>query len=249
MPLIIYAIFDSINYIDSFSSYVDAISLKSKIKLEIISTSTLSAIVSRTTDEKKQACQNDVMIYATIIGDIAAKYSILPMRYGSIVSSPFDVTELLNNHNETFVTIIKKINDKEEYSLRILYSHHDKEKNNIEDLFDLPQNVPDILHGNTDSKKYLLNKYIKHLSEEKRLQYIDKIQSIVACNLQKITDLIVYNKQTTTGFIVDAVFMIERSKKSELLDLVIQMQTLFSEHNVVLSGPWPPYNFSSINIG
>ena len=94
----------------------------------------------------------------------------------------------------------------------------------------------------------MLKKYQEHIVEEKRLKYIEKIQSAITEDLKKITDVVDFNKRATSGCIIDAVLLIERAAKNELLSLVAEMQSRYPEHNVILTGPWPPYNFAQIKL-
>ena len=138
--------------------------------------------------------------------------------------------------------------NKEEYSLRILFSHEHHSAIFNEECGDVPQSLTGILQGDSETKNYLLKKYQKHRAEEKRLQYIEKIHSFVAQDLKKITEFVDFNKRLSPALIVDAVLLIERSAKGELLSLVAHIQSIYPQYNVILTGPWPPYNFAQIKL-
>ena len=63
-----------------------------------------------------------------------------------------------------------------------------------------------------------------------------------------ITDYIDFNKSLSPAFIIDAVLLIDKSKKSKLLDIVVNLRAMFPMHNVMLTGPWPAYNFTKTKI-
>jgi len=247
MPVIVYAVFDSRQINDTLSS-IDVLPSGSSVELEFISANELTAIVSVQTVNKPPDNQQEVLAYAGIVDKISTKYSILPMRYGSVVASYTDVPVLLEKNSDLIRNVLNKITNKEEYSLRILFSnqHHSDIFN--EECVDVPQSLPGILHGDTETKNYLLKKYQKHRAEEKRIQYVEKIQSFVAQDLKKITEYVDFNKRLSPALIVDAVLLVERSAKGELLSLVAQIQSMYPQYNVILTGPWPPYNFAQIKL-
>jgi hypothetical protein len=65
---------------------------------------------------------------------------------------------------------------------------------------------------------------------------------------KKITEFVNIKKILSPGFIIDAVLLIAKSSRPQLLSLVTHMQYLYPQHNVILTGPWPAYYFAQINI-
>jgi hypothetical protein len=55
-------------------------------------------------------------------------------------------------------------------------------------------------------------------------------------------------KMTTATTIIDAVFLIEKDKKAELVRAIEDMQGKYSELNFILTGPWPPYSFVDVTL-
>ena len=248
MPIIIYAIFDTTVINESISYFIEKLSIESSIQFELLSSPELTAVVSIRKAEKPARSREEVLNYAGIVDKLAQKYSILPMRYDSVVSSYEDVTALLEKNSQSILEVLKRIINKEEYSLRILFSHQNQDAEFNEGSADVAQLLPGILRGDSKNKQYLLKKYQKHIIEEMRIRYIEKIQSLVIRDLQKITEFIEFNKKVSAAFIIDAVILIDKSSKCELLAFVASLQSIYPEHNVILTGPWPPYNFTQIKL-
>ncbi|NMW20786.1 MAG: GvpL/GvpF family gas vesicle protein [Chlorobiaceae bacterium] len=246
MSIIIYAIIDSLQLKKRIVDTDELLNEDSEDNIEFISTDTLTAIVSFEKENKQIPSQEDLLSYASVVDKIAKKYSILPMRYGSILESYNDVIALLEKNSESFLEVLKKINNKEEFSIRVLFSS--QKQISTEDGIIVKQTFPDILQGESQSKKYLQSKYEEHIIEERRLHYIEKIQSLLLYDLQKISPFIEFKKNPTTAFIIDAVVLIERTKRNKLLELVAAVQAMYPEHNVILTGPWPAYNFTQMKI-
>ncbi len=248
MSVIVYAILDSNQVNNSSSPGIGSFSSGTGVELEFVSANTLTAIVSSQPDNTLSTSRQEVLAYAEIVDDISKKYSILPMRYGSVVPSCTDVTALLEKNSELFIKALNRVMNKEEYSLRLFFSHQYQRTPVHEQSPDITCSSPDILLGGTENKNYLLKKYHQHRAEEKHVQYIENIQSAVARDLKKITDIVDFKKRSTSGCIIDAVLLIDRVAKNELLAFVADMQSIYPEHNVILTGPWPPYNFAQIKL-
>ena len=248
MPIIIYAILDTTVINESISYFIEKLSIESSIQFKLLSSHELTAVVSIRTAEKSATSREELLIYAGIIDKLSQKYSVLPMRYGSVVSSHEGVTDLLEKNSESILRVLKKIMNKEEYSLRILFSHKHQDAEFNEGSADVAQLLPGILLGNSENKQYLLKKYQKHIIEEMRSKYIEKIQSLVIRDLRNITEFIEFNKKVSLAFVIDAVILIDKSVKCELLAFVASLQSMYPEHNVILTGPWPVYNFAKIKL-
>lgn len=248
MPLTVYAVFYSSQLNDSIPPEIDLFSPESNVKLEYISANKLTAIVSLQTQKNPVYSQQEVLAYASTVEKISKLYSILPMRFGSVVGSIEDLINLLQKYSDSFFEALDRVINKEEYSLRLLFSHQYQSDNLNIEATENDQVTPAILLGNSDTKNYLLKKYQKHIVEEQRHQFIENIQSIVAQDIKKITEIFVFKKRVTPAIILDAVLLIDRSAKSELLALATHIQCRYPEHNVIMTGPWPPYNFAQIKL-
>ena len=98
MPIIMYAILDTRVNNEDISHFIEHLSFESNIQFELISSHELTAVVSIQTESKSAISQADVLTYAGLVDIIAQKHSILPMRYGSVVSSYADITNLLDKN-------------------------------------------------------------------------------------------------------------------------------------------------------
>jgi len=247
MSIVIYAIID-INRITDISIFTNSLIEKFGINFDSISTSNLTAIISSETAETIKTGQESVLKYATIIDYIARNYSILPLRFGSIVATLDEGINLLVKNSDIFITTLNKVYNKEEYSIRVFTSqqHHDSSLNTTSPS--TTPNIPQILLGTTKSKNYLLKKFQIHVTEESKNSYADQLKSAFIVNLQTLTHLFDFKKSLSPECVMDVVLLIERPKRDNLIDIVSDMQLKYPENNIILTGPWPPYNFTHIKI-
>ena len=248
MPYILYAILYS-GIADGKDEYnIKQLAQKTNKDIRVYSVNNLSVVVAYSFVVNTEISQKEILGYGDILESLSRNYSLLPMRYGSSLASYEQISILLKNNNEAFNKALSLINNKQEYSLRILFSpgsqtfYKDTENNHSVD------NFPGLLCGNTPNKQYLRNKYINHSHEEIISKYNDEVKNAFAYEIKLLTPYVFFNKPRTSSFILDAAVLIDKNKSSELIDIAVHMQALYPQHNVLLTGPWPAYTFTNIKI-
>ncbi|MEI6692578.1 MAG: GvpL/GvpF family gas vesicle protein [Chlorobium sp.] len=245
MSIIIYAIAELYDLQSNKTLDFEAINSDSNIELETIQFDNLTAIVSRQDKNDISINKEDVLTYSKIIENIAQNLTILPMRYNSLVASDNEVINILTKNYSSFNDAIKTLYNKDEYSIRFLSSYKNSTDITIKEKNEL---VPDILKGDSSSKIYLINKYMHHKQEELHTQYQKETQEKIKSEVEKITTQVIFKKPLTEAIIIDLVLLIEKERKNELLQFVSDLQSIYPQHNILLTGPWPPYNFAQIKV-
>ena len=87
-----------------------------------------------------------------------------------------------------------------------------------------------------------------HKQEELHTQYQKETQEKIKSEVEKITTQVIFKKPLTEAIIIDLVLLIEKERKNELLQFVSDLQSIYPQHNILLTGPWPPYNFAQIKV-
>ncbi len=245
MQIMIYAIIESRFIDNSIYRLLDSLSLEIGVAFDLVTHNSLSAIISREYDKSRLITKDILLRYAGIIDKLSQAVSLLPMRYGSALPSCSEVVTLLQCNSDSFLDTLNKINNKDEYSFRVLFSSEHQSAFS-EDNIEVAVTFPGVLLGDSENKKYLRQKFKTHAIEEKRLQYIENIRSVFISALHAVTHDFDFNKTVSSAIIFDAVLLVERLKRDELLSLVRTMQSQYPDHNLILTGPWPPYSFSQI---
>ncbi len=232
---------------DGITHLIDLLSHEVSMEFEIIADNELAAIISHNPDSTSVITREVLLCYANIIDRFSQLVSLIPMRFGSVVPSISDVINLLYINSASILKVLTKIRNTDEYSLRFLFSTEPPSLIPV-DAVDVSASLPGVLHGDSEIKKYLREKYKRHITDENRLQYIENVKTIFISSLQTVIQDVQFKKTLSTAFILDAVLLVEKAKKDQLLSFVKSIQFRYPEHNVILTGPWPPYNFSQINI-
>ena len=248
MPFVVYSIIDNTVCVVDLAHISNELSHKFNMNFEFAEYKNLSALVSFVKKKDTGTTRDEVLCYASIIDAMAAMCPVLPMRFGSVLDSYNDVLEYLSRNADAFIRSLALISNKDEYSVKVLFSqsYHEDPVGNTS--CNDPQPLPDILNGTNLAREYLSNKYKDYLSDKKKHQYTEQVKSYFMSQALAITDYIDFNKSLSPAFIIDAVLLIDKSKKSKLLDIVVNLRAMFPMHNVMLTGPWPAYNFTKTKI-
>ena len=246
MQKIIYAFLDSRDNRDAISSMLSHISLEYGCNLELLSYNDISAVYSEKVENSLNSSKSDILNYASLIEKLFMLYTVLPVRYGSVIDSSYGIASLIKNNYEVFLKTINQVFSKDEYSIKVLLQHN---VNNIL-ISDSEQlnSIPDGIVGDTPVRNYLANKYALYLGEEVKRKNIDTYKILINNELQSLTNCFRFKNNPLPSIVIDLVLLLERSQKQALFDFVKKLQDLLYGHNILLTGPWPPYNFSNIEL-
>jgi len=210
----------------------------------------ISAIISDVTEKQLIANKQRAMEFALVIDQLAQKYTLLPMRFGSMMDSADSVLEMLERNEVEIEDSLKKVKNKWEYGLKVLCDRQ-KLKEELaakQNASNLNQVKPENSSNNSVYKTYVLKKLSEHRAEEQIISFVDLILTEIRSHLQELKAVDKCKKVTNDTTLIDAVFLLDKKKKKEVINLVKDLQQKYLQLNFLLTGPWPPYNFVEINI-
>lgn len=219
-------------------------------ELVAVSFDQISAIVCDIRKADLIANQANVITFAHVIEPLEQLYPLLPMRFGSILESTGSVQKMLEENYAEFRNNLQKVENKSEFGLKIFC---DTEKLKAElttktKVGGETSQKPDT--GSKDSvfREYVNQKLKAHRLEEMLLSYIDSIVAEFTGFMVRLNAEKKIKKMTTATTIIDAVFLLEKDKKAELVQAIEDMQNKYPGLNFMLTGPWPPYSFVDITL-
>ena len=250
MEKLIYAILDAKNADDLLNNRLNGMHGTGGSKLYFLQGREVLAVVG---DLNKAAFVPDTtsaLGYAGVIENLVQDFTLLPMRFGSVMDSAAAIEGMLANNNDIFLRNLSQVNGKLEYGLKVFCDVdglRSKLKNNAEKdslLFSPPASA----NQNSVYKDYILQKLSAHRLEEQLMSFVDSVITEVG----KLTDALNITKKTRkmTGesIIADCVMLMEKDKKAALIRAVEVLQNQFTDLNFILTGPWPPYSFIEFTI-
>ncbi|MDP2336263.1 MAG: GvpL/GvpF family gas vesicle protein, partial [Bacteroidota bacterium] len=219
-------------------------------ELVAVSFDQISAVVSDLEKADLIANQTNAFAFASVIENVEQQYPLLPMRFGSIMESTDSVQQMLEKNYPEFQNNLQKVENKSEFGLKIFC---DTEKLKAElksksEAMNETSQKPASESKDSVFKEYINQKLKAHRLEEMLLNYVDSIIAEFTGFLVQLEAVKKIKKMTTATTIIDAVFLLEKDKKAELIQAIEDLQRKYTGLNFILTGPWPPYSFVDITL-
>ena len=219
-------------------------------ELQTISLGGFTAIISNIIKADLVASRSDALQYAGVIEAMAEHYPILPVRFGSVMDSMEAIRSLLERNTIEIQQNLLKVENKNEFGLKI-FCDPDTLKAQLKQRSESLAGTPVI--SSIERKKsiyidYVNQKLSEHRVEEMLMAYIDSVITEMSGFLTRLEAITKFTKMVTPTTIVDALFLIEKRKKDELISAVEEVQKKHPSLRFVMTGPWPPYNFVDFKV-
>lgn len=199
----------------------------------------ISAVVSDVNKNRFKINTENALAYEKIMELLMEKYTLLPMRFGTLVKNDKEATGILQENYDVFVNNLKQVNGKLEYGLKVLW---DIENNKLEDDVKDLNKVDESKEGSL-YKKYLMDKLKEQKINEAVIKRAEQIIENINKPLADLSFLSKFKKMTTSKLILDAVYLVEEEKKEIFVQKAEELKKTHSNLDFLLTGPWPPYNF------
>jgi DNA-directed RNA polymerase beta' subunit len=210
----------------------------------------ISAVVSDNKRADLITDQANAISFAGVIDTLAQQFTLLPMRFDSVMESTDAIIKMLERNNQKIRQNLQKVENKWEFGLKIFC---DSEKLQAELRAKSETNTNASANSALEIEKSVYREYVnkklkEHRLEEMLLTYIDTVIANITKYLSLLNTINKIKKMTTPANIIDAVFLLEKGKKGELIQVVEDLQSQYPRLKFILTGPWPPYNFVETSI-
>ncbi|MDZ4204673.1 MAG: GvpL/GvpF family gas vesicle protein [Bacteroidales bacterium] len=250
MDMMIYSILSVKNNHEKLNTLLITMKGISGTDLYAVSLDEISAIVSDIKRTDLIADRSNAIEYAEVIENLAQQFTLLPMRFGSLMESTDAIKKMLGRNYNEIQHNLQKVENKCEFGLKI-FCDSEKLKAALTVKSEAGTKTPDKPAReikNSMYKDYVNQKLKEHRLEELLLSYVESVIAEITGYLVRLNAVSKFKKMTTASTIIDAVFLLKKGRKDELIQLVADLKKQHPGLNFVLTGPWPPYNFVEITI-
>lgn len=196
--------------------------------------------------------EEKVYLHQAVIEQALKEGTVLPMKFCTIFSSEDRLREALKENYKCYVNIVQKLTGKEEWGLKIFFNP-DLLKSQICQVSNKVKELKEQITVTDAGKAYLLQKKLnKMISEEinaKSTEFVqDSWEKLLPWAEQAVQNNLV--GQEVSGRkeenIMNAVFLVAKEKLLGFNSIVHDLASQYGPFGLelVLSGPWPPYNFT-----
>ena len=250
MEMLIYAILSVNKEHEKLRSLLSG--MKGILDMEIyaISFADIGVVVSEVKKSSLITDKKNAIEYAGVIEALSQHFTVLPVRFGSILESEDNLRKMLESNYTEIQSNLQKVEHKYEYGLKVFC---DSEKI-VAELISKSENAVNINENSasipTQSiyRDWMNKKLKEHRIEESLLGYVDTVIALFTEDLVRLNAVNKIRKMISATLIIDAVFLLEKVHKDALVRIVSDLQNQHPNLNFVLTGPWPPYNFVEISI-
>jgi hypothetical protein len=245
MGKLIYAILFNQPSIEKLGELLSEMKGIAEAELASVTGDQISAVISNIERADLITSQANAITFAGVIENLSQQFTLLPMRFGSIMESTDAVAKMLERNYPEIQHNLGKIANQSEFGLKVFC---DPEKLMTElTLKSEAATIPSI-KSEPDTKYSVFREYVNKKLKEHRLEalmltYVDSVITLVAEHLAQLNAINKIQKMATLSIIIDAVFLVDKERKSEVIQVVADMQNQYPGLNFILTGPWPPYNF------
>jgi hypothetical protein len=216
--------------------------------LSVIIFDQITAVVSDIKNTNIITDKSNAVEYAKVIETLSQQFTLLPVRYGSIMESAELIYNMLERNYLEFQQNLQKVENKVEFGLKV-FCDSEKLKKELKAKTEV-ELITEPAQGNKNSiyRNYLNEKLKVHQFEELLLGHVDTIIQDITTHLTQLNPIHKFKKMESESNIIDAVFLIKKSKQEDLITTVKDLQNKHTGLRLMLTGPWPPYNFVNITI-
>jgi hypothetical protein len=201
----------------------------------------IGMVVSEMNRSIRIMTEKEVLIHEAVVERLMATFTVLPMRFQSVVECRDHVLLIMQSGYNDFRDNLEKLHNKIEFSIKVIW-HADQIKEDIvRVLKDGTQKEPEL-------NRSISTKYMTHRLEEYRRDILfnaqaDELIRTVDRAIGKFATEKKLQKLRTASLVLDAVYLVEQSRKSSFVEMFRHIKSAHPELEFLLSGPWPAYNF------
>lgn len=214
----------------------------------------LCAAVSELDVEEGTPSVAELLVYGRVVEDIHRRQAVVPMRYGCFLDGIFSIRNALKERRRQYETLLTQLEGHVEMAVRILFSEkkrHPRQEETMKGLDTLPTG------GTTTQPKdeepvngraYLTLRKVHYQKLDETLHgrqaqsdlYIRAFSGLYAGHRTETA--------TKNGVVILSLYFLTPEDKVNRFRETFERVAENGDAKVLLSGPWPPYNFVTADL-
>ena len=218
--------------------------------LYAVSFGEITAVVGDAKRADLIADKSNAIEYAGVIETLAQQFTLLPVRFGSVMESAEAIIKMLEKNYNEIRHNLQKVENKYEFGLKV-FCDSKKLKSELRTKSEADTQTPEKSATgikNSVYKEYIDKKLKEHRLEELMIAYVDSVIAKITGDLDRLNTINKFKKMSSDTNIIDVVFLLDKERKEALIYVTEDFKNQYPGLNFVLTGPWPPYNFVKIAI-
>jgi hypothetical protein len=176
-----------------------------------------------------------VLCYETVVEALHADRAVLPMRYGCRFEEEPQVVELLRVHGEEYAVLLRGLDGCVEMGVRVLLP--------TESSFPCPSFDPEI--EGASGRAYLAARAARYAREEEADRALAAVVARLRAALDGLAERIESDRAVRADRRLSSLYFLVKRGAVDPFRRAFQRIERAEAARILLSGPWPPYNFAA----
>jgi hypothetical protein len=206
----------------------------------------LAAVVSDAPLEVLDPTRDNVLAHQRVNETVMKQHTVLPMSFGTVFKTHDDVIELLRAASDAFAGVLKKMEAKLEFGLKVVWDR-DAVVREIEEEDEDIRRVKAELQAHKGSTYFARMQYgrlVDAALQARSERYVaDTFAALRGASVAARS-----NKLIGERMILNAAFLVNRRDAREFDRCVKALGAQYDKLTYKYTGPWPPYNFVNIRL-
>jgi hypothetical protein len=207
----------------------------------------IAALVSDHPVEKLSLLRRNLEPHHRVIREITKQTTFIPATFGHISENQEQILEVLRESHAGIRAELERLAGRVEMGVKLLWD--------VDNIFDFFVSSGRELRNRRDrvfgkSRPTLEEKLELGAFFDKRLkQERERLGNQIIEALRPLTSEVRGNPPTDVKMVMNAAFLIEKSREKEFEEALYRAARLFDSNFALdYSGPWPPYNFVRLSL-
>jgi hypothetical protein len=206
----------------------------------------LAAVVSDAPGGILDPTRDNVLSHQRVNETVMRDHTVLPMSFGTIFKTGEDVTAFMKSAAAAFSDVLKKMENKLEFGLKVVWDR-DAVIGEIEEENDDIRRLKSQLATQKGSTYFARMQYGR-LVDAALQATSDRYVAEIFNHLRSVSVASRTNKPIGDRMILNAAFLVSRSDEEGFDQRVKSLGARYEKLTFKYTGPWPPYNFVNIRL-
>jgi hypothetical protein len=193
-------------------------------------------------------------IHEKAIEGVMKNAGVIPFKFATLFNTESNLKTMLSQHLEEFKDILIKLEDKEEWGVKI-YCNSGKLKESLIQEDEQLLNIDKEINSSAPGKAYLLKKKKEELLNIAVNKKLNEYGQVSFDRLKEKSTQACINKllpkevtERNDEMILNSAFLINKDKVGDFLNIVDDLRVEYIDKGLFFdcTGPWPPYNFCGL---
>jgi glycosyltransferase involved in cell wall biosynthesis len=231
--------------IDSNGSIADSISGLKEAHVYNIPYRDIGVVVSKLSGQIPDVTKEHVLKHEEVLERLMQNFTILPFKFLTVFNQEENVLKMMKEYYNDFKENLDRLRNKVEFGIRVIWPG-DTIRNRIIDTFKKSgSNV--VVADDSSVKNFVKERFEKYKIDKEFEDEADKCITLIDDFFSRFIAEKKLEKLKSDNLLLSASYLVEKDRQIGFKEAFERTRSTPSELKFLLSGPWPPYNFITLN--